>query len=38
MDTTLRLNDFIVEVIQSNGIFYAVDNYLSLREAYYAQQ
>lgn len=31
----LRLNDFIIQIIQTNGFEYAVDNFIALREEYY---
>ena len=30
-----RLNDFVSQVIQTNGIVFVMLNYLELREAYY---
>lgn len=33
-----RLNDFIVQVIERNGIEYTINNYLALRDQYYAQK
>lgn len=30
-----QLNDFILYYIQTNGIIYVIDNYLTLRDQYY---
>lgn len=38
MFTTIRLNDYIHQFIQSNGFAFVVVHYIDLRNEYYSQK
>jgi hypothetical protein len=38
MNEQQRLNDFIYDIILIDGMSFVVDNFIALRETYYAQK
>lgn len=37
-DNTIKLNEYVVILIQQYGVLAVIDNYIDLRDGYYAQQ